>query len=393
MKKYFLHIAIIILFALPASSMAGIVKERNIKIAEVTNIDLCKSNNSKLFTFEVDIEDVKLDDKFIGYELIIAYDSNKVELLNVLSANSLTGKLVVNPDYLSMRKFTGTNGSKIAEISAFKLGKQFVTGANHLVAVQGMYKSMIADTTAIKIEAIYFMGDSSFLNQKLNYVDGELIAYHKKRTDVFYSLASSRNIDTNKLDEFQIKISSNISKTNIKNITLEIVNSNIEFIKVNDIISINENFIIDTVKKNKAGNYIIDAHYINDVYDNDIFSIHCQNLSSVTASASVSIHPIYENECVNTNYAETQVEYTPPIAVAAIKDELLAFINNGYLNLSSGEEIEKIQLLNLFGKVVLESEIYDENYKINISALNNGFYILKLQINNKIEIKKLLINN
>ena len=33
MKKYFLHIAIIILFALSASSMAGVVQERNIKIA------------------------------------------------------------------------------------------------------------------------------------------------------------------------------------------------------------------------------------------------------------------------------------------------------------------------------------------------------------------------
>jgi photosystem II stability/assembly factor-like uncharacterized protein len=62
------------------------------------------------------------------------------------------------------------------------------------------------------------------------------------------------------------------------------------------------------------------------------------------------------------------------------------------LNLSCSQTIQTIQIYNLVGQSVVDLKADSKEYTVNVSNLNNGVYTLKLTINDKPYIKKIVIN-
>ncbi|MEZ5195882.1 MAG: T9SS type A sorting domain-containing protein [Bacteroidales bacterium] len=60
------------------------------------------------------------------------------------------------------------------------------------------------------------------------------------------------------------------------------------------------------------------------------------------------------------------------------------------INIVSNEIIEWAELTTLVGKIVVRKEINSKEYQLNVSALNPGIYILKLE-NKGISIKKIVV--
>ncbi len=54
-----------------------------------------------------------------------------------------------------------------------------------------------------------------------------------------------------------------------------------------------------------------------------------------------------------------------------------------YMNLISHDNIITLELFNLTGQMVFGAEVRTNNYKLDISALPQGFYMLKLTSANK----------
>jgi len=64
--------------------------------------------------------------------------------------------------------------------------------------------------------------------------------------------------------------------------------------------------------------------------------------------------------------------------------------SNGIINISNGSDfkIASIKLFDLIGKMVLS---YDDNLnQINLSKLENGIYLMKIEVNNKVITKKII---
>ena len=88
-------------------------------------------------------------------------------------------------------------------------------------------------------------------------------------------------------------------------------------------------------------------------------------------------------------------EVGSPLSVA--KDEIEGFnlypnpVSNGKFSISTVKNlIKNIELYDVMGKMVLSSSVRNEE-SINISNLNSGIYVLKVEENSKNATRKLII--
>ena len=67
--------------------------------------------------------------------------------------------------------------------------------------------------------------------------------------------------------------------------------------------------------------------------------------------------------------------------------------SNGLVNIQTTTKLSKVQLFNLIGKKVFETQNLNTNMNtINVTSLNKGIYLLRLQDeNNKTKTQKLII--
>jgi hypothetical protein len=61
-----------------------------------------------------------------------------------------------------------------------------------------------------------------------------------------------------------------------------------------------------------------------------------------------------------------------------------------FVNFEAYNSIEKISIYNVLGEVVLKENIYDQNYKLDISMLTTGSYFIKLEYKNQVKTFKLI---
>jgi hypothetical protein len=62
---------------------------------------------------------------------------------------------------------------------------------------------------------------------------------------------------------------------------------------------------------------------------------------------------------------------------------------NGILNLKGHKKIDRIEVIDILGKIVMKVEVIKEN-KINIKDLNSGLYVVKIFSDHKINTIKVV---
>lgn len=138
-----------------------------------------------------------------------------------------------------------------------------------------------------------------------------------------------------------------------------------------------------------------------DIIVNDGTPITGNNVNGDTVSIPVSDNTAYEvvilaylgGQEVGDN--DVYFEVGTPLSVA--KDEIEGFslypnpVSNGKFSISTGENlIKNIELFDVNGKMVLSRSVKNKE-SINISNLNSGIYILKVEENSKNATRKLII--
>ena len=85
----------------------------------------------------------------------------------------------------------------------------------------------------------------------------------------------------------------------------------------------------------------------------------------------------------------------PPTGVEDILNSVLIYPNpaNNILNGSASEIIDKVEVLDVVGRVIISKTLNSSTYILDISELNNNVYFVNYSINGVISTKKVIVNN
>ena len=84
---------------------------------------------------------------------------------------------------------------------------------------------------------------------------------------------------------------------------------------------------------------------------------------------------------------------TNPTNVDQMENDFSIFPNpsNGVINICSGKKIISLNIYNMIGNLVMVSDIYENNYKLNIDYLNEGIYFVEIKLDDGSLIKSRFI--
>ena len=107
--------------------------------------------------------------------------------------------------------------------------------------------------------------------------------------------------------------------------------------------------------------------------------------------------PVPDDACETTQYGETE-DYTIEVVESLSLNENENFDFKYYYNpinnmliMSSGEKLSGIQIFNILGQKIIEEDINNYNYQINLNNLTTSIYFIQVKINDSIKSFKLRV--
>ena len=85
----------------------------------------------------------------------------------------------------------------------------------------------------------------------------------------------------------------------------------------------------------------------------------------------------------------------PPTGINDRINNVVIYPNpaNNILNISSSEIIQKVEVLDVVGRVILSKTLNSSNYILDVSNLNSNVYFINYSINGVVNTKKVIVNN
>ena len=85
----------------------------------------------------------------------------------------------------------------------------------------------------------------------------------------------------------------------------------------------------------------------------------------------------------------------PPAGISNWKDNVRIYPNpaNNFLNISSSEIIQRVEVLDVVGRVIVSKTLNNSNYILDVSNLNSNVYFINYSINGVVSTKKVIVNN
>ena len=87
--------------------------------------------------------------------------------------------------------------------------------------------------------------------------------------------------------------------------------------------------------------------------------------------------------------------FVPPTGINYRIDNVKIYPNpaNNVLNISSSEIIQKVEVLDVVGRVIISKTLNSSNYILDVNNLNSNVYFINYSINGVVNTKKVIINN
>jgi hypothetical protein len=85
----------------------------------------------------------------------------------------------------------------------------------------------------------------------------------------------------------------------------------------------------------------------------------------------------------------------PPSGISEWKDNVIIYPNpaNNILNISSPEIIQKVEVLDVVGRVIMSQTLNSSNYLLDVSNLKSNVYFINYSIHGVVYSKKVIVNN
>ncbi len=393
MKRLHLHIMLSILIVFLTISVDAVGFDKIVKINNLKNINLCEDND-RTFTFDVNIGEIKKDDKFVGYDLWIIYDSTKLTINNYLAYNSLTEYFPTGNFSVGMTKNSYPGSSKV-HLRMFAVAMSgIVSGNRHLIAFKGqIFDDVINDTIPIEIESFELIKSNNEVIYDFQFMNDSLYVSSQKNEDYLFNIVKLDDINLIDANDFSFDINYNLGNKKIDNLDFILSTSNGSCLELIDIYENSNSYrisSIELIENNKSlikGNLVSKTNTSNSV----LLTVKAKFINKLSDSCLIKFEPLYSNDCFS-DISGTEFKVTNKIPIDAKENDSFNIIENkDYISVYDKNNILNIEMYDLLGNNIYNSKGYDN--RLIKSNFNNGLYLLKIQNNEKILIKKIIINN
>jgi len=392
MKRLHLHIMLSMLIVILTFSVDAVGYDKIVKIHNLKNINLCE-NDDRTFTFEVSIGEIKKEDKFVGYDLWIAYDSTKLTIKNYLPMNSIT-EFITSSQGVGMVKHTYPGSSKIYLRMYAVAMSGFVSGNRHLIAFKGeVFGDIDNDIIPIEIDQFEIYNTSTDRINDFQFKNDSIIVSSQKNEDYFFNIVKLDDINLIDANDVSFDLNYNLGNKKIDNLDFILSTSNGNCLEFTNIYENESSYRINSIvaiEKNKSlikGSLISKTNTSNSI----LLTVKAKFINQLSDSCLIKFEPLYSNDCFS-DISGTEFKVTNKIPIDATENESFSIIEyKDYISVYDKNNILNIELYDLLGKSIYNSQGYDN--KLIKSDFTNGLYLLKIQNNEKILIKKIIINN
>ena len=114
-----------------------------------------------------------------------------------------------------------------------------------------------------------------------------------------------------------------------------------------------------------------------------------------------NLAPVYSDTTIQHCFGTCDYDGTcssvvvPPTGINDRIDNVVIYPNpaNNILNISSSEIIQKVEVLDVVGRVIVSKILNNSDYILDVSNLNSNVYFINYSINGVVSTKKVIVNN
>jgi len=389
-----------LLLVLITSRLGAVAGTRNVQVKVLDDIVLCNSTE-KTFDFLIDIGTVAKTDSFVGYDLWMTYNPKLVHIISMLPMNSFTE--LCPSVYTGFVVGTDKDGNLDGTFRAYGMvtGNTLLYGDRHLVAFKGMYvgPDSCGAKSPIGFQYIDFLDDSSFRGQEIVYTSGDVNVVTGNVSANKFSIVSNDDFRFEKKSNCDVNIGYKLDNTTqLKNITFIIENPKPDLFTVAlaDDQSNSDLEIISTenvIQDQKSIEYV--HAQMKSFSSNSLFNLNVGLNNIESDSVEIKITPLIEDQCNCIGSVENKsFKIVNIIPHQSVNDESGNYtIVGNKIYFDDSHKVKEICLYDVTGRIIKNITITNEKL-ISLNEIYNGIYFVKTKlIDDKFEIKKIIINN
>lgn len=372
-----------------------------VEVKTLTNIDVC---GNKLFQIFIQTSEIYANDSIVGYDLFLGYNSEKIQLDQILTSNTISNQLQ-NAGSEAILTSNKTVQGEIWISGAFLSENRFLKGKQPLIALSGRYLKDCIDTTLISVlqfnPAYYDFRNAPEIITK----DLVVIAELAEAGRIVSAYVKEDSLEFKKEDSavtFSIYLS-NDDIVRTKNIECKIEFDRKDILIVRNIELLQPSISIDSII-NSDGKTIVHLSRLNNVDKlMPSLKIDLQRLTvdSAVVEAKVELKVKSKCTCINkvVNDSLNIKLFQSPVSVQEYDDNFIKYnpiivssISDEAISLHSNEgRIFHVRVYSIIGQNIENIENSHTSIVIPTNNYTPGLYLMEVYVNNKSKVKKMLI--
>jgi len=374
----------------------------SIEVKSVSDVDVC---GNKLFQIYVQTNEIYVSDSIVGFDLYLGYNPDKIQLDQLLVANTLSSQFQNNGSE-SILTINKTISGEVWISGAYFVEKKFLKGKLPLIAISGRYLKECTDTTEIAIlDFIPAYYDFTKIPPQLQITNLALKATVANLSGRSFQAEIKEEIikiaNTDSIATINVYLRNDDIARN-KNVELSIFLNRNENINIEDIESTNSTFIIETIER-KLDTVILKAKILGVIAKDTptiVFKIQRKSFNSDTVSAFIIIRKLTDCNCIsqiNNDSFNIQIQKKLISSVEfEDKDSMspkvyLQKIGDRYEIQSYDNTLSQINIYNSLGQLLEKINCSVSKVELSGDKLMNGLNIIEVIVNCNNKVNKKLI--
>ncbi len=362
-----------------------------IVLKNINTIDVCGDKSKKQIIITVDLGYIAFADSLFAFNFELNYNQNKIKLHSALYLNTLS-------EFFDFKE-VGFDKGLVKGTLAVNFSAPQVAGNKPLIAFLGDYLLDCPDTTFVNVS--YFEFTDEFQKEITGYksalVEGTVVSKPDRILKTAFDRNLINNFDEDSLQKLKIRYSYG-GKNKIKNLVLNIETDKEDLFEIKDVRSLTEKIVVDTLIR-ESGKLIVRSQVLDSINSLDAFEIDILEKMKRTDTAKLSIKTNIVDSCscivqiLDTNAVLTSYKKEDTLNVIDFEPQKrndIKIVQNE-LDIENAEgQIKNISVYSVQGQLVMKQESDGSSrQKLKLDLLNNGFYIVIIDLNK--EYKKLIL--
>lgn len=362
-----------------------------IVLKNINTIDVCGDKSKKQIIITVDLGYIAFSDSLFAFNFELNYNQNKIKLHSALYLNTLS-------EFFDFKE-VGFDKGLVRGTLAVNFSAPQVAGNKPLIAFLGDYLLDCPDTTFVN--ASYFEFTDEFQKDITGYksalVEGTVVSKPDRIVKTAFDRYMINNFDDDSLQKLKIRYSYG-GKNKIENLVLNIATDKDDLFEIKDVRSLTDKIVVDTLIR-ESGKMTVRTRVLDSINSLDAFEIDVLEKIKRTDTAKILVKTSIEDSCscivqiIDTNAVLTSFKKQDTLNVIDFESQMRREVRivQNELDIDNEEGyLRDISVYSVQGQLVMRQESDGSSrQKLKLDRLNNGFYIVIINLNK--EYKKLIL--